>query len=139
MELQLGKRADYTVRAVLDLAGHHGQGRRTAGAIATARDIPASYLPQLLAQLARAGIVVSEPGRAGGYTLARDPSELALLEVIEVVDGELRSGDCVLRPGPCRPSEPCAMHRPWERAQDGLRDALARTSFAELVDAERAG
>ncbi len=138
MELQLGKRADYTVRAVLDLACHHGDGRRKAAAIAERRAIPPSYLPQLLAELVRAGIVESVAGRNGGYALARDPSEITLLEVVEVVDGHLVSTECVLRGGPCRWEDACAMHDPWARAQEALRGSLATTTFDEIAAADDA-
>jgi Rrf2 family transcriptional regulator, iron-sulfur cluster assembly transcription factor len=133
MQLTLGKRADYTVRAVLDLARHHGQGRRKAGQIAGEMQVPESYLPQLLAELVRAGLITSLAGRHGGYALARDPEDISLLEVIEVADGMIESRECVLRGGPCRWEGACAFHDPWARAQQALRDSLATTSFAEVA------
>jgi Rrf2 family protein len=133
MELTLGKRADYTVRAVLDLACHYGDGRRKADEIAAEMEIPRSYLPQLLAELVRSGLVVSVAGRHGGYSLARPPQEVSLLEVIEAVEGPIASTECVLRGGPCRWEDACAFHEPWARAQAALRDSLAETSFAEVA------
>ena len=134
MELTLGRRADYTVRAVLDLARHRGDGRRKARAIAEEMAVPANYLPALLAELVRAGLVTSTAGPSGGYALARAPDDVSLLEVIEVAEGELRSRECVLRGGPCRRDEACAVHEPWSRAQDALRGSLGTTTFAELVE-----
>jgi Rrf2 family transcriptional regulator, iron-sulfur cluster assembly transcription factor len=133
MELSLGKRADYTVRAVLDLARHHGDGRRKADAIASEMDIPRSYLPQLLAELVRAGIATSVAGRHGGYALARPPEQIDLLEVIQVAEGAHVSSHCVLRGGPCRWDDACAIHDPWARAQEALRESLRATSFAEVA------
>jgi Rrf2 family protein len=133
MELTLGKRADYTVRAVLDLARHHGTGRRRADDIAAEMRVPRTYLPALLAELVRAGIVSSTVGRHGGYALAREPSEIDLLEVIEVAEGPLASRECVLRGGPCRWEDACAFHEPWARAQQALLDTLAATTFAEVA------
>jgi Rrf2 family protein len=139
VELTLGKRADYTVRAVLDLARHHDDAeRRKAGRIAEEMAIPASYLPALLAELVRAGVVTSTAGPAGGYRLARAPGEVSLLEVIEVADGPIGSRECVLRGGPCRWEDACAVHAPWARAQEALRSSLAATSFAELAVIDRA-
>ena len=138
MELRLGKRADYTVRAVLDLARHSDQGRRKAADISAEMDIPASYLPQLLAELVRAGLVRSVAGRKGGYTLARDPAFITLLEVIEVAEGVVTSTECVLRSGPCRWDDACAIHDPWLRAQEALRRSLSATSFAEIAEIDAA-
>jgi Rrf2 family protein len=133
MQLTLGKRADYTIRAVLDLARHHGKGLRKAGQIAEEMQVPESYLPQLLAELVRAGLITSLAGRSGGYALARDPEDISLLEVIEVADGGIESRECVLRGGPCRWESACAFHEPWAQAQQSLRLSLATTSFAEIA------
>ncbi len=133
MELSLGKRADYTVRAMVDLARHHGTGRRKTAEIAEEMDIPVSYLPQLLAELVRAGLVTSVAGRKGGYVLARTPEEISLLDAIEVADGPMVAMVCVLRGGPCRWDDSCAIHEPWARAQQAFRDSLAATTFAEVA------
>lgn len=133
MDLTLGKRADYVVRAVLDLARHHGHGRRKTADIAEAMQVPVTYLPQLLAGLVRAGLVRSLAGRHGGYELIRDPGEVSLLEVIEVADGSVISTECVLRGGPCRWEGACAIHTPWASAQEAFRDSLRATTFAEVA------
>jgi Rrf2 family protein len=135
MQLELGRRADYAIRAVVDLARHHGNPtRRKAREIAEAMDIPRSFVPQILADLARVGIVDSVAGPNGGYTLARTPSQLSLLQVVEAIDGEITSTECVLRGGPCRWDDVCAVHIPWSRAQLALTEELGRTTFQEIAD-----
>ncbi len=139
MRMELGKRADYAIRAAVDLARHVHEGeRRKARAIAEDMAIPVSYVPQILAELVRAGIAVSVAGPGGGYALAREPAEVNLLEVIEAIDGELVSTSCVLRSGPCRWDDMCAVHVPWARAQYAMLDTLAQTDLAELVANDRA-
>jgi Rrf2 family transcriptional regulator, iron-sulfur cluster assembly transcription factor len=134
MRLELGRRADYAIRAAVDLARHHGEGRRKARAIAEEMAIPTTYVPQILAELVRAELVLSVAGRRGGYSLAREPGEITLLDVVRAVDGEVVSTSCVLRGGPCRWDDVCAVHVPWARAQHALLDSLADTSLAELVE-----
>jgi Rrf2 family transcriptional regulator, iron-sulfur cluster assembly transcription factor len=133
MELTLGSRVDYAVRAVVDLARHHGGGRRKAREVSDAMAIPASYLPQVLAPLVRAGVVVSESGPAGGYELRHPPGEITLLQVIRAVEGDPSSTTCVLRGGPCLAGGPCAMHEPWMQAQEAFLAKLAAITFADLV------
>ena len=134
MRLELGRRADYAIRAAVDLAHHHGDGgRRKSRAIAEEMAIPVSYIPQILAELVRAGLVVSEAGRSGGYVLARSPSEVSLLDVVHAAEGKVVSAACVLRGGPCRWEEMCAVHVPWAEAQHALLDSLGSTSLAEVV------
>lgn len=137
MHMKLGKRADYAIRAVLDLARHwDGGDRRKSREIAESMDIPRKYLPQLLATLVRAGLVASEAGPDGGYRLVSEPTDVTLLAIIEAVEGPLQSVECVLRGGPCHWDSRCAIHEPWAGAQEAMRSQLDRTTFADLVAAD---
>lgn len=136
MELSLGRRADYAIRATLDLA-HHREALRKAREIDEAMAVPASFLPQILAQLVRAGIATSTAGPRGGYGLARDPADISLLDVIVAVDGEVAATRCVLRSGPCRWEDMCAVHIPWAQAQQAMTEQLAATSFERLLELDR--
>lgn len=138
MRLELGRRADYAIRAAVDLARHHGDGRRKARAIAEEMAIPPTYVPQILAELVRANLVVSVAGRSGGYVLAREPGEVSLLDVIHAVEGDVLSASCVLRGGPCRWDDMCAVHVPWSQAQHALLASLESTSLADVVSIDAA-
>ena len=134
MNLTLGKRADYSVRAVLFLARHEDEdGRCKARQIAEDMDISENYLPQILSNLVRAAIVISSAGPDGGYALARPASDISLLEVIEAAEGDIRSRECVLRGGPCRWDGHCAVHEPWARAQEAMIGQMRSTTFAEIA------
>lgn len=135
MQMRLGKRADYAVRAVLSLARtwRPGQPLRKARQIAGEMGIPEKYLPQLLAALVRAGFVESVTGPEGGYRLVDSPDRVTLLQVIEAVEGPLESTECVLRGGPCHWDDRCAIHEHWSGAQDAMRDHLHATTFASIV------
>lgn len=138
MRLELGRRADYAIRAAVDLAHHHGDGaRRKARHIAEDMAIPPSYIPQILAELVRAGLVASVAGRSGGYALAKSPPEISLLDVVLAADGEVVSTSCVLRGGPCRWEDMCAVHVPWSEAQHALLDSLGSTSLADVTTIDR--
>jgi Rrf2 family protein len=137
MQVQLGQRGDYAVRAVLHLA-RAGE-RRRARDIAAAMSIPETYLPQILGALIRQGIVTSVAGPGGGYALARDPADVSLLDVVEAAEGPVRSGTCMLRGGPCYwDGRRCAVHDSWAQAQDSLAGSLAGVTFETLArrDAE---
>lgn len=135
MELALGRRADYAIRATLDLAAHVGE-RRKAREIGDATAVPSSYLPQILAALVHHQIASSVAGPRGGYGLARSPDEISLLDVVTAVDGEVNGKDCVLRSGPCHAEDRCAVHDTWSRAQQALLDHLSSTTFAYLLEEE---
>lgn len=139
MKLELGRRADYAVRAAVDLARcFPDEALRKAHDIAKEMHIPLSYVTAILAELVRAELVLSRAGRNGGYRLARAPETIDLLAVMRAVDGDMLSTTCVLRNGPCRWDESCAVHVPWARAQLALLDELANTTLAQIVTFDEA-
>ncbi|MDH5371796.1 MAG: Rrf2 family transcriptional regulator [Acidimicrobiia bacterium] len=132
MQASLGRKGDYSVRAVLDLARHDGD-RRKAREIASEMDIPHRYLTQILANLVQQGVLTAEAGPTGGYVLARPSQEITLLEVVEAAEGPIGLEQCVLRGGPCSWENSCPVHIPWARAQAALAEQLAATTFADMA------
>ena len=95
--------------------------------------IPVRFLPQVLADLQRAGLVEASAGRSGGYKLARMATEVSLLEVIEAVEGDSRRRSCVLRGGPCGEDGNCDVHDIFLEGQEALRGTFARATLAEIA------
>jgi Rrf2 family transcriptional regulator, iron-sulfur cluster assembly transcription factor len=133
MRLELTKRGDYAVRAMLALARETSGGLLSARRISDAMDIPVRFLPQVLTDLQRAGLVEAAPGRAGGYRLSRAASRISLLDVIEAVEGDSRRQTCVLRGGPCGRDGHCDVHDVLFRGQEAMLEALAAESLADIV------
>ena len=133
MRLELTKRGDYAVRAMLELTRGAGNGRLSARRISEAMGIPVRFLPQVLADLQHAGLVEAAPGRSGGYRLARDPASVSLLEVIEAVEGDSRRQSCVLRGGPCGKDGFCDVHGVFFAGQEALLRTLEAATLAELA------
>lgn len=137
MHFKLGKRADYAVRAMLVLAQPGRPGRCKAREIADEMTIPETFVPQILAELVRAGLASSHAGPDGGYSLARPAETISLLDAVQAVEPHVRSTECILRGGPCRWDDQCAVHEPWARGQDALLDELASATFADLARTDR--
>lgn len=138
MQIALGRKGDYSVRAMLDVARHYGQGRRKSREIAAAMDIPERYLPQILANLVHHGLLSALAGPDGGYALQRAPNEVSLLEVVEAAEGSVRSDQCALRGGPCDWDNVCPLHDHWSAAQEAFVSRLQETDFQQLADADAA-
>lgn len=132
MKLELSKRGDYGVRAILALARARGD-TVNSPLIAAQTGVPVRFLPQILGDLARADMVASLPGRNGGYRLARPAETISLLAVIEAIEGDGRRRSCVLRAGPCGLDGRCDLHNVFSEAQDALLDRLAGVSLADLL------
>jgi Rrf2 family protein len=125
-------KTEYACIAVLELAAQHAAGEPVRiRDIAEAHGVPSRFLVQILLQLKSAGLVQSIRGAAGGYILAREPSEITLLDVMTVVDPQLGQppASAVRSTATTR-----ALHRAWKEAAAQERELLAGVTFAELVE-----
>ena len=133
MRVVLSFRGDYAVRAMLALASHDGVGWLSAPRIAERMGIPVRFLPHVLADLSRAGLVVGQPGRTGGYRLALPAREIDLLRIVEAVEDDKAPARCVLRGGPCGKDGRCAVHDAFSEATSAMRAELRRSRLDEVV------
>lgn len=128
----LSKSAEYAIRAIHCLASL-GRGEPVpASELADRVGVPENYLSKLLHRLQQAGVVTSRRGRGGGFTLAADPSRIALAEIVEPFDPDLLHRRCLLGRPECRDDSPCAAHEPWMEAAGALRRFFLETSVAEI-------
>jgi Rrf2 family protein len=133
MRLELTKRADYAIRVVLALARVPDEHRTSVRQLAADQAVPEGFLPQVMRDLVRAGVVEGTVGRTGGYRLARPSSEISLLDVVEAVEGDSGRRACILRGGPCVPDGVCDVHAVFAAAQDDVLRRLRTTTVAETV------
>src|SRR5690242_7049763 len=92
---RLSKKADYGLIALKHLARHSDESI-SAREIAREYKIPAELLAKILQRLARKGILTSQHGANGGYVLARDPSQISIVDVVEALDGPIGITPCEL-------------------------------------------
>jgi Rrf2 family transcriptional regulator, cysteine metabolism repressor len=121
--LVITSKSPYAVRALAELARRGGGAPVPIGEIARARDIPPQFLEGLFATLRRAGILQSQRGVKGGYQFARPPSEVTVLQVVELLEGELAV-------------EAAASGPVWQEATDALKAVLAGTSITDVAERE---
>jgi Rrf2 family protein len=134
--LELSRKSDYALRAVIFLARLSPERYGRVSEIAKARNIPQAFLAQILPLLANRGVVRSQQGAQGGYALARKPSEVTFLEVIEAVEGPLRLNKCTgEQHEDCSLQESCEMHAVWNRAQKQTVDFLHNVTMADMLKA----
>jgi Rrf2 family protein len=137
VDLSLTRKGDYAVRAALCLARAWADGTHVkTREVAEAMDLPLGYTPHVLKLLANAGFAEARAGRDGGYRLNLPPDTITLLDVVEAAEGGFRLQRCIMRGGPCRWEHACAVHAAWATATDACRDALRRTTLADLVAAD---
>jgi Rrf2 family protein len=126
-------RADYGLRAMIDLAEHYGQGPVQSAQIAARQRISDPYLDQLLTALRKAGLVHSVRGPSGGHVLARPPDELTLAEIVVALEGPSTFVSCIQDETTCQLGRDCAIHEVWREMETASRHVLQRTTLAELA------
>jgi Rrf2 family protein len=118
--ISITTKSPYALRALVELARLGGGGPVPIGELARRRDIPVQFLEQLFAVLRRAGILKSQRGVKGGYSFARDPSEITVIEVVELLDGPVGAGSEGL----------------FADAAEAARRVLAGSTVTDIVDRE---
>jgi len=132
--MQLSTRTRYGCRALVELALNHQNGAMSLSEIANQQDISVKYLAQIFPPLKAAGLVRSIRGPRGGYTLARDPSDIRLSDIVHVLEGSLAPVECVDAPDLCRRSGACVTRNVWETLRDRMEDVLQSMTLSDLAD-----
>ena len=128
---QLTKKADYGLIALRHLARHSDESISTRE-IAMEYRIPVELLAKVLQRLARKGILVSQHGTNGGYVLARDPSKISIVDVVEALDGPIGITPCE-RGTDCRQLDVCSVRDPLRKLKAKVVRVLGDTSIYELA------
>lgn len=127
----ISQTAEYALRAAVYLGNQVGQSCTTAQ-LAEEIDAPAGYLAKVMKGLSRAGIVRSRRGLHGGFTLAREPGELTILEVVNSVDTFHRIATCPLgRTG--HTNGLCPLHRRMDGVMAAAEESLGHTTIGEVL------
>ncbi len=131
--MKLSTRGRYGARALVELAKHDGQGPLALKEMAERQEIPLKYLEQIAMVLKSAKLIKSVRGPSGGYTLARAPEKINLLEIIETLEGSLSFVNCVKDPSTCERVESCAFNDLWARISTETSKILHSVTLADMV------
>src|SRR5207253_1349115 len=129
-------KADYAVRAAVELAALAGQGPVKADQVAEAQSIPLNFLENILAELKRAGIVESRRGAAGGYLLARPADEISLADVIRAVEGPLANVRGMSPEGLEYVGSSARLREVWVALRASVRSVLEQVTLADVARGE---
>src|SRR5580692_6628237 len=131
--MRVTAKADYAVRAVVELASSSSESPRKVDEVSQAQSIPLSFLENILTQLRSAGVVRSQRGPEGGYWLAHPASEVTLADVIRAVEGPL-VGVRGQRPEEVEYGGSAeALQQVWVALRANLRKVLERVTVADVA------
>lgn len=132
--LRINRQTDYAVRIILALSKKVKGTRVPTSNISREMLIPPALIQRIVAELAGGGLIHTQVGRDGGITLAHDPKEITLLQVVEHFEGELYLSDCIQKPDECPFEKKCPVHCQWVRLKNMLRNEMAAINFQQLVE-----
>ena len=133
----LSSTSEYALRAAVYLASNPGE-PRTSQQIAQVTHVPPGYVSKVLQDLVRAGLAHSQRGPSGGFTLAREPNRVSVLEVINAVDPIKRIRECPLGL-PSHGKNLCRLHQRVDDAIAAVEKAFAESTIAELMEPTAVG
>ena len=131
--MQLSKSFDYAIRSLVHLALLEQGKAADLRAISQAQGVPVSYLAKVMRHLVRGGLVASTLGRDGGYALRKPPGQVTLLQVYEIMEGELRLVECMDNEGNCAFFSGCTQATVWKRLKEAVEGIFRSTTLADLL------
>ena len=132
--MRVSAKSDYALRALIEIVNRSDGSPVSAEQLGKAQDIPHGFLQAILADLRRAGVVMSQRGQAGGWRMARDPDTVTVADVIRAVDGPLVSV-YGLRPEAVSYNESAeVLQHVWIAARSSLREVFEKVTIRALAD-----
>jgi Rrf2 family protein len=131
--VRVSARADYAIRALLELTAARSGEPLRGDAIARAQGIPAKYLENLLADLRRARLIASQRGVHGGYRLARPASAITLADVIRAIDGPLAGVRDEAPEDVAYTGAATSLREVWVALRASMRTVLEATTLADVA------
>lgn len=132
--MQLTTKGRYVIRALIDMAIHSADGPVLVKDIAERQGISARYLEQLLLAPKIAGLIRSTRGAHGGFTFTQKPSDITLLDIVQIMEGSISPAECADDPTVCPLVDTCVTHDIWVKVKKATNEILESTTLQNLVD-----
>ena len=130
--MNISTKGRYAIRAMLDLALQSSEKPTVIKDIAQRQCISGLYLGQIFAHLKAAGFVKSIRGPKGGFMLAKPPSQIRIIDILQVMEGSLAVVDCVDDDVSCDRSSHCAARKLWSKMKKATHELLESTTLEDL-------
>ena len=132
--IRISTKGRYGTRIMLELGLNQGKGIMLLKDIAKRQDISVRYLEQIIPGLKAAGLINSNRGAHGGYTLAKLPSDITLKEILYSVEGPLCLVECIKAPDICKRTDLCASRDLWGELNEKIDDYLSSHTLEDLIE-----
>ncbi|KGK90309.1 HTH-type transcriptional regulator CymR [bioreactor metagenome] len=131
--MKLSTKGQYGVKAMVDLAINYSEEPISIKSISERQNISEYYLEQLFSSLRKADLIKSIRGAQGGYILSREPKNITVSEIMNVLEGPLKLSEC-LQDGECSNIKVCSTRLLWSRIKESIDQVTKTTTLQDMVD-----
>ena len=131
--MKISTKGRYGVKAMMDLAVHYGETPTSIKSISARQGISEYYLEQLFSPLRRAKLIKSIRGAQGGYILNRLPSEITILEIMNILEGPVEISECLDKED-CNHIDACATRVLWQKISDSINSVMAGITLGDMLE-----
>lgn len=135
MSILFSRQCEYAIQGVLYLALKPAGEMTSIKELAKRLDIPYHFLAKILQRLVGEGLLKSSKGPTGGFALGKQPRDITLYDIVEAIDGDAFTKNCVLGFPECSGKNPCAVHATWGSMRDEIYRMLINKNVAEMARA----
>ena len=133
MSLIFSRQCEYAIQAILYLVRERKNKNTSIKELTDALHIPYHFLAKILQNLTHKGLLHSQKGLSGGFSLARPANQVTLFEIIEAIDGNGLMHNCILGFPECTSANPCALHEQWLKSREGISQLLTNEHIDQLA------
>ena len=130
--MQLLNSSQYAIRILSYIANNHDKSLYSAKELSKVLNIPYKFLTKIMVDLVKADFIISIRGREGGYRLSKLPSEITIMEILNIFNEFVNREECVLGIGKCDGKHKCAMHDKWTEPKELICDMFEGTTLENL-------
>ncbi len=134
MTVIFSKTCELGLQAVLFLSIKKEKRIFTAGEVSKELKVPKEYVSKVMQILTESGIIGSKKGKNGGFYLAKSPSSIKLIDIVEAIDGLEIFNNCVLGFPGCSSDHPCPVHEKWGKLRDDAYKMLSTETLEQLKE-----
>jgi Rrf2 family protein len=135
--MKLSTKMRYGTRVMVDLAMDYPKRAVSVKELAKNQRLSIKYLEHIMAALKGAGLIKPERGVHGGYSLARDPNTIRLVELYRTFEGHFSLLDCIGNPNLCQMKDECPTRDTWAEMNEALEKILERTTIQDLLERKK--
>lgn len=133
MPVIFSRACEYALRALLEMAQQPGQESWAVQELSARTDTPAPFLAKTFQLLVKGGVLHSVKGRRGGFTFARSPGKISLMEIVDIIDGDALTKNCALGLPACSDVNPCPFHSRWKGIRNTITTALRNGTLLRMA------